>query len=250
MLERPEEYETMAQVEWAHWWYKALRQRVHAALKRWAPRDGRLLDAGCGTGGNLRALKDLGWTQLEGFDLSEEAVQRAQQWGFDVRQGALHDVPQLYAGQSFSALTCNDVLYFYRPDQWVSVTEGFAQVLEPGAVVVMNLPALSSFSGTHDLSVGIARRFSKADLPQVYSEETFELLQAQYWPFLLSPVIYGVRRAQRATLAQRTPEDIKSDLEMPSSGINKILFALTELDRRLFPWAPWGSSLFLVLRRR
>src|SRR6185503_8956473 len=52
------EYDMMARVEDGYWWYRDLRRRVttslHAALGA-APQ--RILDVGCGTGANARALR-------------------------------------------------------------------------------------------------------------------------------------------------------------------------------------------------
>ena len=47
------EYALMDLVEEEMWWYRALHSRLLAAL---APVSGRVLDAGCGTGGFLRKL--------------------------------------------------------------------------------------------------------------------------------------------------------------------------------------------------
>jgi ubiquinone/menaquinone biosynthesis C-methylase UbiE len=48
-----EEYERMDRVEAELWWYRALHARLIAALRGVR---GKVLDAGCGTGGFLAAL--------------------------------------------------------------------------------------------------------------------------------------------------------------------------------------------------
>ena len=51
------EYEKMAEVEDSMWWYRACTGTCSLVLERFLPaRSARLLDAGCGTGGFLRAL--------------------------------------------------------------------------------------------------------------------------------------------------------------------------------------------------
>ena len=57
----PQEYHLMDAVEDGMWWYRALHTRVLQALGR--PR-GRVLDAGCGTGGFLARLK-AAWPEAE-----------------------------------------------------------------------------------------------------------------------------------------------------------------------------------------
>ena len=54
---QPDEYRKMAEVEDAMWYYRALHAHVGRELARELPAGGaRVLDAGCGTGGLLRAL--------------------------------------------------------------------------------------------------------------------------------------------------------------------------------------------------
>jgi hypothetical protein len=67
--------------------------------------------------------------------------------------------------------------------------EQFWRVLNPGGLLILNLPALKAFRGFHDISVGIKVRFSKADTRRLQKENLFDVVQEQYWPFLLSPAI-------------------------------------------------------------
>ncbi|MGH2355899.1 MAG: class I SAM-dependent methyltransferase, partial [Chloroflexota bacterium] len=67
----PAEYEAMYRLEDTLWWYTGMRRIAASALgeRLAAGRPGqRLLDAGCGTGGNVRWLSGFGRTY--GIDLS------------------------------------------------------------------------------------------------------------------------------------------------------------------------------------
>ena len=56
----------------------------------------------------------------------------------------------------------------------------------------MNLPALKSFSGIHDLSVGIVHRFNKKDLKRIITQVNGEILSSRFWPFLaFSNYLFG-----------------------------------------------------------
>ena len=75
MLGNKDEYDRMAEAEGKHWWYRSLHERVLRTIqKQFASRDIDILDAGCGTGGLLSYLRDNGFTNLQGFDISEFAV--------------------------------------------------------------------------------------------------------------------------------------------------------------------------------
>ena len=75
---RPDEYGNIARLEESHWWYRGLRDAVRQTLSQPAlapPPRPRVLDAGCGTGANLRLLKELlDPAYLGGFDTSDVAL--------------------------------------------------------------------------------------------------------------------------------------------------------------------------------
>lgn len=52
----PDEHDIMRAVEDQYWWYQALRQHVADSIEPGAPAF-FVLDAGCGTGGTLAALR-------------------------------------------------------------------------------------------------------------------------------------------------------------------------------------------------
>src|SRR4051794_36018185 len=68
------EYLVMAAVEGFHWWYGGMRAIAASMLdSAYAGRhDLHVLDAGCGSGGNLRFLRRYG--SVTGIDLAAEAL--------------------------------------------------------------------------------------------------------------------------------------------------------------------------------
>lgn len=249
MLDRPEEYARMAEVEEIHWWYKSLHQRViHTLTKYGLGSESPILDAACGTGGLMLKLREAGFQSLQGFDFSEVAVQFCRSRGMEIGKHSLLEVKEVYPQGHFAGICSLDTLCYLEPPDWIKVTTGLADLLAPRGLLVFNLPSFSGFAGTHDLSVGIKRRFSKADLPRLYDPSRLELLEAHYWPFLLSPLIYLVRRLQRRALSRNPRLPLKSDLHFPVNWINRPLYLLTCLEYWLRLPCPWGSSLYLVFQ--
>src|SRR5262252_1841879 len=85
-------YRQIAQLEQTHWWFEGRRSVIRAALKRQlgSRRDLRILDVGCGTGGDFLLLGEFG--KVEGIDASPEAIRYCQErYGdqFRVFQGML-----------------------------------------------------------------------------------------------------------------------------------------------------------------
>jgi SAM-dependent methyltransferase len=85
-------YERLDRIEGQHWWFCARRSIIAAAIGRFAPRRKvlRLLEAGCGTGGNLRLLAGFG--TVNAFELDDDARRLAQgKLDVDVKYGMLPD---------------------------------------------------------------------------------------------------------------------------------------------------------------
>jgi SAM-dependent methyltransferase len=251
MLDRAHEYTKMAEVEGTLWWYQALHHLVLASIRAHAPAaDPEILDAGCGTGGLMLFLRAHGLCRLRGFDLSEHAVAWCNKRDLDVRQGNLLDIGKLHAERSADVIVSNDTMYGIDHEQQASVVQQCAAILRPGGLLILNLPALRAFSGIHDVSVGIRNRFSRADTRRLFSGPSYELMRECYWPFLLSPLIYAARAAQRRTMRRHKDFTVQSDIALPPRWINKTLLALVRAENRLLSKKPFGSSLFVVARAR
>jgi SAM-dependent methyltransferase len=104
-------YRRIYDVEERHWWHVGMR-RITAALLAdvlaWHERP--ILDAGCGTGGFLRWLCDLGSANLVGIDISETAIELAKRRvpEAELRVAPVHELP--FADSTFSLAFLNDVL--------------------------------------------------------------------------------------------------------------------------------------------
>ena len=67
------EYEQMYKLESFYWWFVARRKLVHDFVHDCkCPKDGTLLDVGCGTGLNCLMLSEFG--SVRGTDRSEQAL--------------------------------------------------------------------------------------------------------------------------------------------------------------------------------
>lgn len=87
----------------------ALAPKQRLAIDRWLMRfarveNGRLLDVGCGGGGFLKQMQQLGWS-VQGVDFDEQAVATARSLGLDVRLGGIEA-----AEGAFDAIALNHVI--------------------------------------------------------------------------------------------------------------------------------------------
>ncbi len=132
----PEQYALMARVERDHWWYVGMRRLVAALLADLPPADEprRILDAGCGTGGNSAHLRAYG--RVTGVDFSADALRfAAERPGLRLARASVESLP--FADASFDLVLSNDVLcHLGVADDAVAACE-FARVLRPGGVLLI-----------------------------------------------------------------------------------------------------------------
>jgi SAM-dependent methyltransferase len=244
------EYDAMAKCEQQLWWYRCLHDLTLRKIKKNSTvKNPRLLDAGCGTGGLLLQLKENGYNNLTGFDLSSDAVAYAREGsGVNVQLLDINKLGSAYPKNSFDIITSHDIVCLLQEGQDKKALEQLLSVLKPGGLLLMNFPALKAFNGTHDIAVGIQRRYSRNALKKLVGEMA-EIKEIIYWPFLLSPAILFARVLQKAKLVFKRDHKIVSDVKTVPSLLNHILYKLTSFENSNIRIKPWGSSLFLVLQK-
>ena len=249
MINSKEEYTKMCSVENNHWWYKSLHCLVLKTIdKNFNTNNISILDAGCGTGGLMDYLKDNKYTNLEGFDLSNEAVKLSISKRLNVWELNLKDYRS--SEQRYDVIISNDTMYFFTLKEQKTILNNFYNSLKGEGIVILNLPSFDAFSGIHDKVVGIQERFNSEMIDNMIDKNKFEIIEKKYWPFLLSPIIYLVRFIQNIQIRFNKNIQLKSDIDMPSKFINAILYKIVKFENICFSKKPFGSSLFLVLKRK
>jgi SAM-dependent methyltransferase len=245
------EYEKMARVEQEHWWYRSLHHLVLNSIRRnTAGKDISIIDAGCGTGGLMLYLRQRGYSNMRGFDLSPHAVGICHERGLNVTEGDLRSIREHFTLSSADVIVSNDTFCFFRGEECADLMRQFFQVLQPGGLLILNVPALKAFRGIHDLSVGIRRRFSRPGFHALIDPDQFHVVRELFWPFLLSPMIYCVRLSQRIKMKLKRDYEIGSDIDLPNPWFNRVLEGMTQFENRWLPAKPFGSSLYLVLKAK
>ena len=229
------EYELMDAAEDRMWWYRALHARL---INEAASVKGYLLDAGCGTGGFLAALRrarpDLARTGLE-YD-SRAATRAAVKAAAPVAQGSANAMP--FADGSFAAVISADVLCHAGVDPASALAE-FHRVLQPGGRLVLNMPAYAWLSSAHDRRVANARRVTPLVLTGWLRAAGFTGIQTRFWNSLLLPLMI----IQRKLLARG---DAASDVAAFPPWLDAMLYGVTEIERRLNLALPFGGSVLAV----
>ena len=242
------EYDVMAAAENRLWWYRGLHRLVVQGLARYlsARAVPLIVDVGCGTGGTFRALRaTMPRIRYVGLDLEPAALEHCRGNGIrSLVQASASAMP--LRPQSADALVCLDVLC-YRDVDPAAAFQRFFEVLRPGGVLVVNLPAFKSLRGEHDVAVGIARRFRASELQALCRRTGFDILLLTYWnAALFLPLWVWRRLSRRAGEAHAT-----SDTARSPRWLNALLTGLVLSEVGLTRWLRWpfGSSVLVVARR-
>jgi SAM-dependent methyltransferase len=230
------EYALMDAAEDRMWWYRALHVRLCDALK---DTTGRILDAGCGTGGFLAVLKtrrpDLIRFGIE-WDAAAAARARAKS-DTPIARGSVNALP--FADASFDAVLSADVLCHAAVDPGTALAE-LHRVLRPGGRLIVNMPAYQWMLSAHDRRVHNVRRLTAPATAAILRKAGFTSVRARYWNGLLLPLMIF----QRKILARG---DALSDVAPFPPWLDTIMHGMTEFERRLpFPLPAGGSVLAIA----
>jgi SAM-dependent methyltransferase len=244
------EYEAMYRVEDTLWWYTGMR-RVSEALLSGILRPGmRILDAGCGTGGNLQWLRRFG--QVWGIDLSSEAMRFCRERDLDtVSRASVLDLP--FPHGAFDLVTSFDVIYHLDVADDVAALREVRRVLRPGGVALVRVPALEQLRSEHDAAVHTRQRYSLDELRAKLSSAGFVIERACYANTLLFPLAAASRLIARRNghLAMARGDEHRSDVHPVSPVVNAVFGAAMRLEAALVGQVkfPVGLSAFAVARR-
>jgi len=232
------EYELMDAVEARMWWYRALHARLRDALVH---RTGRVLDAGCGTGGFLARLgawrPDL---KAVGVEWAQPAAERARAKSrAAIARGSVNALP--FAGNSFDAAVSADVLCHAAVDPVVALRE-LRRVLKPGGRLIVNMPAYAWMLSAHDRRVHNVRRQTAGQTAAMLRDAGFAKVRARYWNGLLLPLMI-VQRKLFAT------GEAGSDVAPFPPWLDRILHGTTDIERRLPFSLPFGGSVLAIAEK-
>ena len=234
----------MYALEETQWWYAGMRAITRAIVAPvLGPGDSRrVLDAGCGTGNNLKHLA--AWGRPVGVDLSEEALRFCRTRGVEVVRGNLLGLP--FAEGRFDLVTSFDVLYHrWVTDDRVALRE-LVRVLRPGGLLFVRVPALKMLWGAHDEAVHSRHRYTRGELIRLFEDCGLAVERASYCNSLLFPVLALRRTLDRLT--GRHGSDVES-LPGPLEAAFRGLLTVEARWLRRFS-LPVGGSVVALGRKR
>jgi SAM-dependent methyltransferase len=238
-------YAVEAEVEATHWWFVERRRlfgRMIAGMK--LPSDARILDIGTSTGTNLRMLRDLGFTNFEGLDQSEEAIRWCADKGLGkVTAGDVCKLP--FAEGSFDLVLATDIIEHVDDD--VGALREIRRILKPEGRVLITVPAFRMLWGLQDDVSHHKRRYRAHELLERIAAADLRAGQRFYFNYLLFLPILCVR-----TLVRRAGIRMQSENQLNTGALNRIFQWIFRADISTAPYLhpPFGVSYLVLADRR
>ena len=235
-------YDGMSAIENRHWWFVARRSIIASLIDRIdLPEVPRILEAGCGTGGNLELLADYG--QLDAFEYDDDARALSAAKGIcPVRFGALPD--RVDSGNApYDLIAMLDVLEHIDDDRASLATLG--TLLARDGRMIVTVPAVPSLWSNHDVLHHHKRRYTRDGLSAVFAAAGLVVEDIGYFNSLLFPLALAQRLAARVTGSEQ-PVD-----SLPAKPLNAALQAVFSAERHMLGKVrfPIGLSLYAIARR-
>lgn len=236
-------YHDMQATEETHWWFLARRHLCRSLLMRYAPDNAAILEAGCGSGGNLPLLQLFG--NVYAFELDEQARARAAERGIGhVAAGSLPaDIP--FADTLFDLILMTDVLEHIEGDQ--AALTALNDRLKPGGRLLLTVPAFPFLFSRHDVLHHHFRRYRKKELHQLLKQAGFAIEVLSFWNMLLFVPAAFMRWLEKKQKSDKP----SAGSAIPPAPLNRLLAVMVGLERFFLKWPglPFGISLIAVAKK-
>ncbi len=242
-LMEPEAYVDMATHEDTHWWFVGRRRAIATVLRSMAlSPETRILEVGCGTGGNLELLAGFG--ALTAIEPNPYARARAHEKSPAtlILDGSLPGELPPDLG-SFDLIVLLDVLEHVADD--AGSLAALAEHLAPGGRVLITVPAHRWLWSAHDRRLHHLRRYARRDLVHLIAGCGLRVELLSPFNTVLAPLAVASRLAERLGVAPADQESVPP--RMLNEALARIFAGESALLRR--SCLPFGQSWMALVGR-
>ena len=244
----PAEYEYMYKLEDDLWWFVGMRRIVGNLLERHfrGPEGPRLqvLDAGCGTGGQIPQLE--GWGEVTAFDFYPKAAEMC----LSRRKGriavaSIDSIP--FEDNSFDLVTAFDVVCQLPSPRDEAALRELTRVLKPGGTLLVRVPAFQALHGSHDRTLHTEHRYTTGEMESKMERAGLRSVQSTYANTFLFPVALVRRLFAKLTGKAATESDVRAVPPLLNTALQLPLELEAEILKRTR--LPFGLSVIALAKK-
>ena len=252
---RSDDFSDLFELEETLWWFRGMREITRALLDpelgESIPR--KILDAGCGAGGNLKFLERYSNGEaVTGIDVSADALHFCRLAGAaSLAQASATGLP--FPSSHFDVVTSFDVLVQIPGEgaDLQAMREMF-RVLKPGGIAFVRAAAFEWMRAGHDAAMNTQRRYRLGELREKLGRSGFEVVRATYVNTALFPVAMMKRLVLEPLGIASKGSDVRK-FSTPLAWLDPIFRSALSgeaavLRRRRFDF-PYGLSVICVVRK-
>jgi len=236
-------YLDLHQLEQGHWWYRGTRSIYRTLMRRYVPHPcGRVLDVGCGTGGNLSLLSD--WGVVFGLEPWRPALMLCPPEARMLVQGTAEALP--FRDGTFGLVAMLGVLEHVSDD--LGMLRETRRVCRPTGTILLLTSAFMFLWSQHDEANRHVHRYTARQLREKVESAGLRVRRLSYLNFFLFPLAALVRLLQRLNPGRGAP---RMDMFPVPEPFSTALAGLLALEGWLMQWLelPLGVSLVTVVER-
>jgi SAM-dependent methyltransferase len=237
--------DTLEQVRRHPWWQARAKLALATLRKHRISPPMSVADVGCGWGTNLEALEKAKYITT-GFDISRQILTRIDRPQRNLVELDLNQA--LPSGHPmFNALLALDVIEHLDDDR--SAISKMAQLLKPGGVAIVSVPALPELFSEFDAIQGHRRRYLPETLRSAFVDTGLKVQNIFWWGQWMVPILRRTRN--RLVSASQPPKTYANYLKLPPWPV-PVMMSLAcawEHGQAAKGRLKTGTSLFAVAQR-
>jgi len=237
-------YDLMAELQDKYWWFVARRKIIKKLISTMnLPKNAKILEVGCGAGGNLLMLSQFGDVFATDFNQKAVDYSRALNIAKEVEQGKLpEDVA--FPSEKFDLIVAFDVIEHIEEEQETLTV--LRNQLKEGGRLFLTVPAYQFLWSKYDEMVHHKRRYTKTSLLEVLNNTKFKTTYISYFNFFLSPLVAFTKILQKILPQNR--DRLASELRLTDSIINTILKKIFSIELLFIGrhTLPFGVSIAVI----
>tara|TARA_B100000315_G_C14550309_1_gene575426 strand:+ start:631 stop:1374 length:744 start_codon:yes stop_codon:yes gene_type:complete len=239
------EYESKYhKIENDYWWFIARRDIIYKLLQNLnISKNSEILEIGCSGGVLLEFLRQNGFQNLSGLDISKKAIDLCKRR--NLKNTFVMDALKPNLNKTYDVIIASDVLEHLEDDS--QALSEWNKLLKVNGKLLVFVPAFNFLWSSHDVVNKHYRRYSKKQLTTLLSESNFKIIRASYWNLTLFYPI-SIYRIFSRIFNSKQKKDQMFDV---SYLTNKILLILVRFENKILEKInfPVGVSFFVIVEK-